>query len=386
MGKVSHGSLLNENYAPTRVTSGCKSTPADVRPAPGELLSSRLHRLSHANGVPPRYFGAVLGASGENWSARFDRHLPEGSRRFLLDRTMLAPEELATVTLEPDPLSRLRLPLRALPQRGETPNAPAYWLQFCPTCLREDETPYFRRSWTLATRVSCFRHGFRLCDRCLSCGQGPAPFRRDRLVPQQYCAFCDAHLGRSTGPTSPGIRCLERLIDDLLRLHIAGQACAERKSLPEMLAMCPVPISSAKTSIWRVSHRARHDFFRRLTDGRFLMEGDQGGSQMKLWAQLAYAAPTHKGLVGAFTAQLARSVGLQLTSPATKPDLAALLRAATRLHAGRQFHDRGRTASYGADASDGADRPASASCSGSGRSRKLSSPKTARKVSVVTKV
>ena len=26
-GKVSHGSVLNENYAPTRVTSGCKSTP-----------------------------------------------------------------------------------------------------------------------------------------------------------------------------------------------------------------------------------------------------------------------------------------------------------------------------------------------------------------------
>ena len=26
MGKVSHGSVLNENYAPTRVTSGWKST------------------------------------------------------------------------------------------------------------------------------------------------------------------------------------------------------------------------------------------------------------------------------------------------------------------------------------------------------------------------
>ena len=29
MGNVSHGSLLNENYAPTRVTSGCKSTAND---------------------------------------------------------------------------------------------------------------------------------------------------------------------------------------------------------------------------------------------------------------------------------------------------------------------------------------------------------------------
>ena len=34
--------------------------PVDVRPALGELLSSWLLRLAHANGVPPRYFGAVL--------------------------------------------------------------------------------------------------------------------------------------------------------------------------------------------------------------------------------------------------------------------------------------------------------------------------------------
>lgn len=68
--------------------------PVEVRPAPGELLSSWLHRLAHANGVPPRYFGAVLGAPGGNWSARLDRHLPETSRRLILDHTSLSPEEL----------------------------------------------------------------------------------------------------------------------------------------------------------------------------------------------------------------------------------------------------------------------------------------------------
>lgn len=43
--------------------------PVEVRPAPGELLSSWLHRVAHANGVPPRYFGAVLGRP-----ARHGRH------------------------------------------------------------------------------------------------------------------------------------------------------------------------------------------------------------------------------------------------------------------------------------------------------------------------
>lgn len=90
--------------------------------------------------------------------------------------------------------------------------------------------------------------------------------------------------------------------------------------------------------------------------------------------------------MGAFTAQLAGGVGLKQTTSAAEPYLAALLQAATRLHANRQVHDQRRPASYRADGSGGADRPASASSSGSGKSRKLSSPKTARKLSVVIKV
>lgn len=63
-----------------RVATG-RRWPVEVRPAPGELLSSWLHRLAYANGVPPRYFGAVLGAAGENWSAQLDRHLPDAVRK-----------------------------------------------------------------------------------------------------------------------------------------------------------------------------------------------------------------------------------------------------------------------------------------------------------------
>ena len=358
--------------------------PVEVGPSPGELLSSWLHRLAHANGVPPRYFGAILGASGENWSARLDRHLPEASRRQLLDHTSLSPEELDSLSLDPDPLAPL--PLRALPQSAGTSTAQSCWVQVCPTGLAEDEPAYFRRSWTPAKRVSCFHHGCRLRDRCPPCGQGLTPFRRDRIVLQQYCAFCDAHLGKPTGPTSPGIRRLERLIDDLLRLHIAGNAPDEGKSLPKMLTMSPVPFGATRSSISRLSHDFRHAFFRRLTEGQFRREDDRSGSPGELWVRLADAAPNHKGLVGPFAMQLARSVGVQRPSSVMKPDLVALLRAATRLQADRQFHGQGRAASYGTDASDKPDSPASASCSGSGRSRKLSSPKAARKVSVVTKV
>ncbi len=87
-----------------RVAAGHR-WPVDVRPAPGELLSSWLHRLAHANGVPPRYFGAVLGVAGETWSAQLDRHLPDSVRRLLLDHTSICPTR-STVFVWPTVHSR----------------------------------------------------------------------------------------------------------------------------------------------------------------------------------------------------------------------------------------------------------------------------------------
>jgi hypothetical protein len=94
--------------------------PVDVKPAPGELLSSWLHRLAHANGVPPRYFGTVLGVAGEAWSTQLDRHLPEAVRRLLLAHTSICPEELDGLCLGPSQLSALRLRLRTRPRDAPT--------------------------------------------------------------------------------------------------------------------------------------------------------------------------------------------------------------------------------------------------------------------------
>jgi hypothetical protein len=318
-----------------RVAAGHR-WPVEVRPAPGELLSSWLHRLAHANGAPPRYFGAVLGVAGETWSAQLDRHLPDAVRRLLLDHTSICSEEIDGLCLANSPLSTLRLRLRTRPQDAGTSTAQSCWLQFCPTCLREDEVPYFRRSWTLATRVSCFRHGCRLRDRCPSCGQGLAPFRRDRLVPQQYCAFCDASLAKPTDPANSGARCLERLIDDLLRLDSAARAHGDRKSLIERLARCPVPVGSTTSTIPRLSYRVRHDFFRRLSEGQGEIESHKSGGPLNLWVRLANAAGNHNGLVGALSDQLAETVGFQRAACTRVHDLATLLRAATRLHEDRR--------------------------------------------------
>ncbi len=360
--------------------------PVEVRPAPGELLSSWLHRVAHANGVPPRYFGAVLGAVGEAWSAQLDRHLPDAVRRLLLDHTSICPEEIDGLSVAHCPLSTLRLWLRTRPHDVGASTAQSCWLQFCPTCLREDGVPYFRRSWTLATRVSCFRHGCRLRDRCPSCGLGLAPFRQARLLPQQYCAFCDASLAKPTGPASPGARRLERLMDDLLRLDSAGRAQDGRKSLAVRLARYPVPVGSAISTIPYLSHRVRYDFFRRLSERQIEARDPTERGSLTLWLRLARAAENHNGLFRMLTDWLSEAAGLGRASSSEEPDLAALLRAATRLHEARSTPGSTLTASYSSGASEDPARPASASCSGSGRSRKDVIPKAAKKASVVTKV
>ena len=235
--------------------------PVSIMPAPGELLSSWLHRLAYANGIPPHYFGTLLGAPGENWSARLDRALPDRILQFLREHTGIPVEDIAALTIAPDPLARLRLPLRASPQQSCAPRRQVTWLQFCPACLTEDETPYFRRGWSLATRVSCFHHGCRLRDRCPSCGGGLAPFSQKRLVPHQICAWCGAALCKRTRPAANGVRRLERLIDDLLRLQASGHRMAEGRSLPDLLGSACFQFSRRPMSIARLSHRDRYQLF-----------------------------------------------------------------------------------------------------------------------------
>ena len=310
--------------------------PVAIMPAPGELLSSWLHRLAYANGVPPHYFGALLGAPGENWSARLDRALPDRILRLLGEHTHIPLEDIAALTIAPDPLARLRLPLRASPQQSCAPKTQATWLQFCPACLAEDETPYFRRGWSLATRVSCFRHGCRLRDRCPSCGQGLAPFSQKRLVPHQICALCGAALYKRTRPAADGVRRLERLIDDLLRLHAAGHRLAEGRSLPDLLGSACFQFGGKRVSIARLSHRDRYQQLRQMTEGRSTPFGKRRSPAIFYWKRVAQAAPAWSGLVTSFSDAVLPRPKAGPCPTTAGPNLADLIQAAARLDQQRQ--------------------------------------------------
>ena len=306
--------------------------PVSIMPAPGELLSSWLHRLAYANGIPPHYFGTLLGAPGENWSARLDRALPDRILQFLREHTGIPLENIAALTIAPDPLARLRLPLRASPQQSCAPRVQATWLQFCPACLAEDETPYFRRDWSLATRVSCFHHGCRLRDRCPSCGGGLAPFSQKRLVPHQICALCGAALFKRTRPATNGVRRLERLIDDLLRLQASGHRMAEGRSVPDLLGSACFQFGKQRMSIARLPHRDRYHLFWELTVGRSTPFGTRKSPATFYWKRVVQAAPAWSGLVTSFSDAVLPRPKAGPCSITAGPNLADLVEATARLH------------------------------------------------------
>ena len=310
--------------------------PVDVAPAPGELLSSWLHRLALANGVPARYFGRVLGLRGASWSTRLDRALPEHVLNFLVEQTRVPAEDIAGLALVPDPLARLRLRLLTVSQARQASGPQVTSLQYCPACLREDHAPYFRRGWTLATRVTCFRHGCQLRDICPTCGGGVAPSRQDRLVPQQICVWCGGDLRKATARAEHDVQQLERLLNDLLRLHVAGHRLPGKTSLPTLLGSACFTFGDELKSMAHLSIRDRLRLFRQLTDGPMPFHWQCENPGAALWARIARTAPTFPGLASSFSKRvILRNSAEQNTRPA-RPDLTDLLQAIGRLQSNRR--------------------------------------------------
>ena len=73
-----------------------------------------------------------------------------------------------------------------------------------------------------ASRISCFRHGRGLRDRCPACRGGIAPFAQKELIPHYVCARCGFDLrGTVKISVEAAARRLERSIDDICKAEIA---------------------------------------------------------------------------------------------------------------------------------------------------------------------
>jgi hypothetical protein len=226
--------------------------PVKAPPAHDELLSSWLHRLALAHGLSPQHFGECLGVGAGAWSAPLDLALPESVLNLLHHQTGVGRYKITAMTIGAE--RPLILPFR----RAQADRTGATWLQFCPACLAEDETPYFRRSWRRASVMTCRRHRSGLLDRCPACGQGLAPFKQRGLVPQHRCVVCAFDLRRAKAPElAPATRRAAELLDDLVRLEAAKGFLGKSTLIRRIIALPSLQEPPSNTSFTKLSTTER---------------------------------------------------------------------------------------------------------------------------------
>lgn len=157
-------------------------------------------RIAEANGI--KLYTLTLGLFGDRltpWHRDIDRLAPKWLLKQICAktgvgywdayhttltgyRTRLYPRRQASGQL------RWILPISTfgLDRRG-------YGQQFCPECLAEDVTPYFRRCWRVGFFTFCPVHGCMLLDACHMCGAPVVLHRRDigrDLAESKGLAYC----------------------------------------------------------------------------------------------------------------------------------------------------------------------------------------------------
>ena len=168
---------------------------------PAESATSWLVRTALRHGCDPSTLTLWLWPGWRFWTLDGDRGIPE-ERLAALSRVSGIPEEaLRAATILPI-ASRLQ---------NEYLNAFSGWpwtltigarnmkrnggIQYCPACLQEEDTPYFRLPWRFAWNVGCALHKTTLLDRCPACSAPVTPHRLPAdSAHAAVCAACRTDL------------------------------------------------------------------------------------------------------------------------------------------------------------------------------------------------
>ncbi|MDD5716231.1 MAG: TniQ family protein [Sulfuricurvum sp.] len=169
------------------------------KPLPDEILSSWLARTAYAHLTHPKTFMNMHFSTGKfNWRPNFDASVSDDVLRIIERKSTLSFETIYQMSLKsyesylqesiiPDGLNTFIVPQR-----------------FCPVCLREDQFPYYRKSWKVLFTTVCFKHHCYLYDRCPQCGSllNLANMYRNTLS-FVFCHKCGFDLRKSRKLTVP---------------------------------------------------------------------------------------------------------------------------------------------------------------------------------------
>lgn len=151
---------------------------------PNETLSSWLIRCSILNGSQPNDWTHILFNDNRMWNRDFDRYLPKESLAQLSKYSLKTIDELRDMTLEPlikkifntdniNPKKSWTFVL-STGQRGSYKRNGIY---FCPLCISDKKTFYFKKEHKLAWNTSCSVHHIKLLQKCENCNKNFAPHK-----------------------------------------------------------------------------------------------------------------------------------------------------------------------------------------------------------------
>lgn len=175
-----------------------------------ELFSSWLIRSSLANGCDPLAFADAIWPKWRVWTIDIDREIPQEKLESLAKSCRVPIQELDGSTLW---VTASRVSNKVLPKKnfwdwiltvGARNRRRSGGLQYCPACLTDDESPYFRKYWRYAWHTVCEKHGVILLDRCHGCRGAIQPHRLSAEMKNvTNCPVCKSDL--RSGETLLGV-------------------------------------------------------------------------------------------------------------------------------------------------------------------------------------
>lgn len=154
-----------------------KILPCSIKPEKDELFSSWLIRLSNAHQSGIVNFYKDIYSDSNIWIMDIDTQAPEKLIKKLEEITFSNYEEILATTLkyyegklflELIPFSKTKW---VLPHNNPHTTTINSSIVFCPSCLKKDKIPYFRKHWRLSIAIICTECGVYLHDKCPVCDE-----------------------------------------------------------------------------------------------------------------------------------------------------------------------------------------------------------------------
>ena len=178
--------------------------PIRYKPKQDEIFSSWLARICLGNVIKPHSLNQMLWPKDDIWTKDFDKYINIAIVESLSQLT-----GVSKTALEKTLLSRYKdFIYENFYISGRTPwvrelskvhrEAKAHGRLFCPLCLKEDKTPYYRIHWRTALSPCCLEHKTILASSCPNCSK-PINYYRINLELNHiaFCQYCNTELSDS---------------------------------------------------------------------------------------------------------------------------------------------------------------------------------------------